>query len=599
MQNCEKSILNAIYKYINEDLDKLIEDTIFSVNSKAALGEAYYGYIISSINGSDRDSINKVVSVLGLKDSYQTQEEFYKELVEIIGYKKMPYEILATVRVKFDDIFTIKRNAVNGKYQAEIRRINEALWENKTNSDSIKNKAAAKSFVHDISADEESLYELSSECNALRTRKEMVEYVMHFVESSLREVCNFDDLSDVEKTVRLTTLSMCKEENEGIRDLYFKKYDDYLDILEYDIDNPNAIFYKIKLLAFHDELRERVSLLTYKSDENCIRQCEEIKEKIPTISYMESKKKSNKDDYLELLDKILTVFTVHDKIIELIQDSPCLRDRKSVLLQAIDLVKNENYELFINIIPIQIEGIFADYLRDSTIFKRFLNINIYENAVLKDKIQNIEIAGDIMYPEAIEYYKFYFNNMIRNRIAHGRYLSSTPKEDEIFSKELLLDLYQLIRMITRTSEIEKMYRFVHGYRRYYERLSSSENPIYGALFNDMIGSKMVAAYDSIENYRPIQVVYWLLNPYYEKIYEQVGDKEELLDLRAELLSKEFWEYVLEKVRTVKNSGYDYLRINHEFLAVVRGMFNCGVSDDTKRVLANINSVMKEIQSFEW
>ena len=203
MQNCEKSILNAIYKYINEDLDKLIEDTIFSVNSKAALGEAYYGYIISSINGSDRDSINKVVSVLGLKDSYQTQEEFYKELVEIIGYKKMSYEILATVRVKFDDIFTIKRNAVNGKYQAEIRRINEALWENKTNSDSIKNKAAAKSFVHDISADEESLYELSSECNALRTRKEMMEYVMHFVESSLREVCNFDDLSDVEKTVRL------------------------------------------------------------------------------------------------------------------------------------------------------------------------------------------------------------------------------------------------------------------------------------------------------------------------------------------------------------------------------------------------------------
>ena len=162
----------------------------------------------------------------------------------------------------------------------------------------------------------------------------------------------------------------------------------------------------------------------------------------------------------------------------------------------------------------------------------------------------------------------------------------------------MLDLYQLICMMTRTSEIEKMYRFVHGYRSYYENLISTTNPVYGALFNDLIGSKIIANYDSIEKYRPIQVVYWLLNPYYLKIYEQVGDRNELLELRADLLNKAFWEYVLEKIKNVKSEGFDFLRIDPEFWAVVKGMFNSGVDDETKKVLAKINSMMSEIQSLQ-
>ena len=81
-----------------------------------------------------------------------------------------------------------------------------------------------------------------------------------------------------------------------------------------------------------------------------------------------------------------------------------------------------------------------------------------------------------------------------------------------------------------------------------------------------------ATYDTLEKYRPIQVAYWLVNPYYEKIYGQVDDKKDLLELRNEFLSKEFWEYVLGRLNNVIDQGYDYLRINMEFLSVVKGLF---------------------------
>ena len=70
----------------------------------------------------------------------------------------------------------------------------------------------------------------------------------------------------------------------------------------------------------------------------------------------------------------------------------------------------------------------------------------------------------------------------------------------------------------------------------------------------MIGDKTIADYDTLERYRPIQVAYWLVNPYYERIYGQVDDKKDLLELRNEFLSKEFWEYVLERLNNVIDQG---------------------------------------------
>lgn len=314
---------------------------------------------------------------------------------------------------------------------------------------------------------------------------------------------------------------------------------------------------------------------------------------------MHSYKNTNPTSYNATLEKLIVDYKLLEDLKEKLVSSVCLRERKSVLLKAIELYEQGEYEIFNNILPIQIEGMFADYLQDTTTFLRFSKMELYLNAVLKEKIQHLQEVKSDIYPEAVEYFMYYFNNIIRNKIAHGGYKGNQGEQiqDEIFAKELILDMGMLVHMLSRKSETEKMYRFVHGYKEYYEQVirSSEEHQCFGALFNDMIGKKTIASYDTIERYRPIQVAYWLVNPYYEKIYGQVDDKKDLLELRNEFLSKEFWDYVLQKLNCVISQGYNYSEINMEFQSVVKGLFNCNISTEVRQTLQKVNATLSRIK----
>ena len=140
-----------------------------------------------------------------------------------------------------------------------------------------------------------------------------------------------------------------------------------------------------------------------------------------------------------------------------------------------------------------------------------------------------------------------------------------------------------------------MYRFICEYDRYYEGIfKHKEQPLFEPLFNDIIGKKIIVGYDMIEKYRPMQVVYWIVNPYYEKTYEKMDDKVKLINLRNEFLSKEFWEYVLSRLVEVKKQGYDYLGINREFSSIIKAMFKCNITSETKIILGKINALMKNL-----
>lgn len=281
----------------------------------------------------------------------------------------------------------------------------------------------------------------------------------------------------------------------------------------------------------------------------------------------------------------------------MIEESVCLRNRRDILNKCLDLYENSDFEMFNHVVPIQIEGMFADYLMDSTTFRRFTKLEMYTSAVLQEKIQYLLDIGDEIYTEVVEYFMYYFNNIIRNKIAHGNYRSifKDTTDAEIFSIELLLDMCTLIYMTIRKSETEKMHRFVHGYQKHYAERIAGEHPHYGALFNDVIGQKTIHSYDMVERYRPLQVAYWLINPYYEHIYEAVEDKTDLLELRADFLSKSFWEYALDKLNSVISEGFDYLYINDEFGSVINALFKCNIGNDVKTVLGKVNKAFSEIR----
>ena len=130
---------------------------------------------------------------------------------------------------------------------------------------------------------------------------------------------------------------------------------------------------------------------------------------------MNSQKEVDKKTYLETLKKFISDYELFEEVKTMIEESVCLRNRRDILNKCLDLYENGDFEMFNHVVPIQIEGIFADYLMDSTTFRRFTKLEMYANAVLQEKIQYLLDIGDEICPEVVEYFMYYFNNIIRNK----------------------------------------------------------------------------------------------------------------------------------------------------------------------------------------
>lgn len=593
------NIFDDVLKYITETLEDCIEADIFVKTDFNALGLQYYNIIPNNVSGSDEQSINSVVESLSSKGvDFNSKEDYYKKLCEIIGIIKLPSQVLSDVKKEFDEIFVQKYTSTAQKYQASIQDINNKLFILKTSIDKIKKTKPCYSLMRDLSTDENKLLELFTECNSLSTRKEMLEFAFNYMNSRIQEFCDIQDTTSIEIAIKRATIYLCKNATYGA-DTFFCTFRDYIDIVEDDIDRPYALFYKVKIYLIVEFARKKFNHLTYlKEDDEAIDEVNKFIESLPKIDDLYSWKNSNLCKYNEMLKKMIIDYELIKEVKILISNSVCLRDRKEILIKAVCLYEQKEFGLFINVVPIQIEGMFADYLKDATTFNRFSRVDLYIDKVLKEKIRLLQAFKSDIYPEAVEYFMYYFNNMVRNRIAHGRYIykSENALQDEIFSNELLLDLIMLVYMLSRKTETEKMYRFVHGYKTYYEKFKTSkDDACFEPLFNDLIGEKLISEYDSIEKYRPIQVAYWIVNPYYEKIYEQVDQKNDLLQLRNIFLSSDFWTYVLNKLNSIISSGC-YYKMSNEFESIVKGLFKCSISDDTRLVLSKVNAALNKIKN---
>lgn len=599
----KQKICKNIFLYITTELDDWMDTQIFTMTSMKELGELYYNHVLNEVENADTDLLNTVIRTIKPSDiEYNSQEDYYIALCQILHLKRLPSEVWVEVTKEYDEIFVQRYSVVTQKYQVEVNRMDAELNQTKADSDTIKNSKPSYSLMRDISTDEQKLYELCLKCNSLRTRKEMLMFSMDYVTSQLSDFCDMKDIQSVEMAKQQETLKLSKNDTYDAKFL-FSSYRDYVDIAEDRLNRPYALFFKVKIYIIAEKARKQYHYSCYtKSSSEAIDEYKKYVEQIPKIDDLHAHKNSNLESYNMDLDKLICDYKLLEELKDMLQSSVCLRGRKNILLKSVELYERGEYEVLNNILPIQIEGMFADYLHDTTTFLRFSKMDIYSNAVLKDKIRHLqEIKSDI-YPEAVEYFMYYFNNMIRNRVAHGRYKGNPEQQiqDEIFAKELILDMAMLVHMLSRKSETEKMYRFIHGYKKHYERIihSPKDHKCFGALFNDMIGNKTIADYDTLDTYRPIQVAYWLVNPYYEKIYEQIDDKKDLLELRNEFLCNEFWEYVYERLNDIINKGYDYLGINMEFLSIVNGLFRCNIAPEVKQTLGRVNAALQKIKNLQ-
>ncbi len=596
-----KEICNNIFMFISEKLDCCIDDEVFGKTSFNDLGEFYYNKVLENVVNATDELLQIVIQFMAhKKDSVENKEDYYNLLCQVIHMKKLPSQVLVEVKKEYDEIFVQKYSTVVQKANIAKNAINNELHTLRLKADAIKNASPSYSLIRDLTNDELKLYKYCNECNLLRTRKEMIEFVVQYMTVNLMEFCNINDDSSINIAKKREALKLSINDTYEA-DFSFSSYRDVVEITEDDIDRTYALFYKIKFYTTIEKAHKILSESVYTADkEERIEQYKTYVSKIPRIDDLHTQKENNQPEYLCSLKKFVVDYGIVGALAEFIDESVCLRDRKDILKKCLNLFKAGEFELFDNIAPIQIEGMFADFLRDTTTFRRFTKLEVYNSAVLREKIKYLQDIRSDIYPEAVEYFMFYFNNVIRNKVAHGSYKTIFKDEvqAEVFATEIILDMNMLIYMLSRKSETEKMYRFISRYQKYYTRLIKSKHPCFGALLNDMIGNKMISEYDSIERYRPIQVAYWLVNPYYEKIYEAVGDKKELLDLRREFLSKEFWQYVLEALNDIIKTGYDYRRIDPEFHSIVNGLFRCNITGEVKALLGQVSAKIQKIKGMD-
>ena len=597
----EQTICGNLFKYINYTLRDYVDDELFSKSTLQELGAFYFNHVIDNVDDANDRLLKIVIRAIRNDKEISSISDFYLELCKIVGIKILPKDVMLSVQQEYNEVFVQLYNRVSQKADTKINSINTQLLLTKNSIKSLESTQPSLSLIRDLATEENLLHQYSRECNELRTEKEMILFSKQHIAKHLNKFCNLGEMQSVCDTLNALALSLAMDTVMNVS-RSFSFYKDILEIAEDHLDRPYALFFKVKLYTAIDNLHKNWYYSSYtKTEEERVSELNLAKAKIPNIDDLHNQKISNPQQYLNTLRQFTQEHDVVNELSKLLEECICLRERKELLLKSITLFQSADFIMFSHVIALQIEGMFGDFLKDSTTFNRFTNMTIYINDVLKDKIQHLQDVQVDIYPEVIEYFMYYFNNTIRNRIAHGNYKSlfNNDTSAEIFAHELLLDLSILTHMLSRKSETDNMYRFISGYKVHYKRLiKSEENPHFGAMFNDMIGNKTIFTYDSIGKNRPLQVAYWLVNPYYERIYESTGNKSDLIELREDFLSEKFWEYVVNELNQRIENDFGYDLINMEFLSVINGLFKCNITPEVKKLLGKANLLLRQIRDMQ-
>ncbi|MDP2688280.1 MAG: hypothetical protein Q8O62_13735 [Aequorivita sp.] len=139
--------------------------------------------------------------------------------------------------------------------------------------------------------------------------------------------------------------------------------------------------------------------------------------------------RTDKTKFLEELKKDFDLEDTINSIKDTVTKNKRLSQRKELIDDILELLKDSKTQLFCNVVPQQIEGILYDYCLEFGIEE-----NSLKNSSLGDKINLLMEKGnsDVDY----EYFAFTFP-LIRNRVAHGKLIEQNL---DLNSWLLLLDL---------------------------------------------------------------------------------------------------------------------------------------------------------------
>lgn len=574
------SVRKYIYIILNED-----DDLIFSKRSMDSLGKYLFNKIRKRVSCATNKLIKKEIFRYKRKTS---SENCFLELLNQTGIKILPKDALASVKKDYEIVekrYKSYKSAFNRKLVFLQNEDNKL----KANEIKIKHKPYNKvPLTRDLTDEIECLHAYFAERERIRSYKEIIEFDEKYLSTCWVEEFGDGSLDALNRYFKQKAKSifMGSQSRYNIFNVQLQR----IYAAEANLKDELILFYKAKLIPLYEKIM-LANLSKHFSQELKGEDYDITKELkiIPHIDDLIDAKINDKFKYLNLLEKLFKDFSLITELCKSINKFIVKTKRKELLVECISLFKNKKYDLLINLLPIQIEGLFYDLLIDSTSYQILNGIDIFEKPTLREKLN---LLNEKIHIDIYEYFYFSFNNLIRNVVAHGRADILDDTELEIFAYELMLDLNCLMHYFVQKSEFMRMRILLQSF----DNNNASNTKIdykkknYARLFETIIKKRYISVvHFGVEKFEPMQSLYWIVNPTYERRYCSIYGSEDIKTVRRILYSIEFWIYVNDKILECIESGYDYIGIEKSFNKILDVLLGDIKNNELKKHIVKVKA----------
>lgn len=610
--------LHDVEKYIKK-LRNCTDKEIFQFDSLTGVGKYLFSKVVGAVTVADCGIVKLAIKQLNhYPCNHRTvpcnEEQYYEELCYILDIYRVPKTIYEQAQGLYESVFVtdfskVKR-CIHGlieetkKKKSEISEAEKNIKISKSdqwNLQKVENLKRKLVEYHFRKKELSALYKSEPDETGLLI------YYLKRLDGFMESFCgDMEDDDKVAETIRKMSIENAGLGEEPI-DERFIPYRRVLHQFETLLNtNPSVtlynIFYKVKFIPFAEK-----HYLGHQANKK-----ENIDKHPLSPKNLVDCFKRNITEYCKTLEKYSGV--VVDQIRESISNSICLRERKPIIEQCLLMIENKNDEMVMNLLPVQIEGLFVDLLEYSTIYKFLEDIKQYKRILELDLVYKIDFAlgKDVNLSfDSVAYFKYYFNNIVRNTVAHGNYKlliqgRYVNKENpivvaddlvkRIIALELLYDLHYLVYTIGKINEIDTADKYINEtYENYSRSVEEGDKDIfYQCIFEDLSGMRSrykLSDYrpELFVIYEPLQLFCWIFHPYYEKYL----DTEKRAKIQQVICSLEFWNDVAGRLSAKEIFGYN--RLNAEkFQTIIHRMYQLDLEESVKQVINMVNNISSKI-----
>ncbi len=596
----ERYRVTVARKYI-QSLYACLDNEIFEAQSLEAAGKYLIEKTMRAVEGANEDTVK--MAVKGLQAyPYNNRpipgsvEEYYREICGYLEFKSLPANEYCLTKKMYCKVFKDKYEAVMGLITGLIGSVQKMRLESNTRRQQIITDSKVRKFdvTKPISDEKDKLlleHFRAKELDALWKKYNDVEsgLLIHFrreLECLRASFCQDDSYEDLDLDLALKRCALRAARSWSDFDSVQQQFSPYKSALHQLEDllsgaEPLTLLRtmgrRVRFFSFHNMIMEScpsgpVHTGRYKR----------IKSELEAHPLNpKNLVRVEATQYLQTLVDYLPDAIAN--IRKMLENSVCLNKRKDILEHALKQIEDGKYEVAVNLLPIQIEGLFADLLEFSTIYDSLWDSGKYITIFNQELVRKIQTAIEDKLKlgfDYVAYYKYYFNSIIRNTIAHGNYrlLAAEQMTDgaglngaqtmQILALEMLLDLNSLASRFVLINEADQAKQFIAQTAQMLKDGETAEERYSLILWNISWGKR-----------DPLQILCWIFNP----AYEPYLNAAELAAVRKAVQSCPFWRYVLGR-----SNQYMSRREREGLQKVVGQMFKVHCNEKVKNLLMQIN-----------